>query len=175
MASHFLGIFPEETHLLDAAKAYREAGFSIREVYSPFPIHGIEKLLDRKTTSRLTWACGAFAALGLLGALSFQYWATGVDWPINVGGRPLWSWPAFVPVAFEAMVLCAGLGTVATLFVVCKLLPGKDGDLNDVGITSDAFVILLDRNAPGFDPVKAEAIAAEFGARSTENRIDSDD
>jgi hypothetical protein len=63
------------------------------------------------------------------------------DWPLNVGGRPWNSWPAFVPVAFEMMVLCAGLGVVLTWLVVCRLYPGKTSILAAPKVTDDAFVL----------------------------------
>ena len=62
--------------------------------------------------SRLPWVCFVLGLLGAVAMLLFQYWATAVSWPINVGGKPWNSLPAFVPVTFEVMVLCAGVGTV---------------------------------------------------------------
>jgi hypothetical protein len=74
--------------------------------------------------------------LGLSGAgitAGFQYWATAVSWPINVGGKPWNSLPAFVPVTFEMMVLCAGVGTVAAFFWSTGLKPGRVSALSPAG------------------------------------------
>jgi hypothetical protein len=67
-----------------------------------------------------------------------------VDWPLNVGGKPWNSWPAFVPVGFELMVLLGGLGLVFTFFLRCGLFPGKQPVEDFEGVTSNAFVLVVD-------------------------------
>ncbi len=84
--------------------------------------------------------------LGLLGtatAIGLQYWATAVSWPINVGGKPWNSLPAFVPITFEMMVLFAGVGTVAAFIWVARLRPGRAAQMSGRRITDDRFALVV--------------------------------
>jgi Protein of unknown function (DUF3341) len=80
---------------------------------------------------------------GLICAFTLQYWTSVIDWPINVGGKPLNSWPAFVPVMFELTVLFAGVSTVFALFALCGL-PNHRKRAFDPSITRDRFAIMID-------------------------------
>ena len=111
-------------------------------MFGPFAAHGVAHALGLRPT-RLPWVC---FLLGLSGAVTmgaFQYWATAVSWPINVGGKPWNSWPAFVPVTFEMMVLCAGVGTVAAFIWAAGLRPGRRPMLADPRVTDDRFALVI--------------------------------
>jgi hypothetical protein len=84
---------------------------------------------------------GGAAGLGL--ALWFQFWSTAQDWPLNVGGRPWNSLPAFAPVAFECMVLLGGFGLVFAWLFRCRLYPGKKAVPPMAGLTDDRFAFVL--------------------------------
>ena len=104
----FVGVFENEQDTLGAIRASRKRGFKIVDVYAPYAVHGVEEAMELPP-SRLPWIV---FALGLLGAglkVWFEFWTTAVDWPLNVGGKPFNSLPAFVPVTFEVMVLCLRL------------------------------------------------------------------
>ena len=74
--------------------------------------------------------------------LFFQYWTSAIDWPINVGGKPFDSLPAFIPIAFEATILFAGMGVVLALFFRCRLYPGRTPDFIPNRATHDRFVVV---------------------------------
>jgi hypothetical protein len=133
-----LASFAHERDLLGAARAVRERNWEIIDVYAPYAVHGLEELLGWRR-SRLSAACflGGTAGLGL--ALWFQFWASATDWPLNVGGRPWNSLPAFVPVAFESMVLLAGFSLVFAWLFRCGLYPGKAALLPLAGLTDNRF------------------------------------
>ncbi len=135
-----LATFENETDLVEAAEAARHAGWRIVDIYSPYPLHEAAHLLGLPR-SRLPRAAFVFGLFGLAVALGFQFWSTASNWPLNVGGRPWNSLPAFVPVAFEMMILFAGLGVVLTWLVVCRLFPGKTPDLPIPKVTDDLFVL----------------------------------
>jgi mono/diheme cytochrome c family protein len=97
-------------------------GLNVLDTYPPFPVHGMDDALGLKP-SRLTWVCGGFAILGFLSAIALQLWTSVVDYPLVVGGKPLASIPAFVPVTFELTVLFAALGTVFTFLAISGLRP----------------------------------------------------
>jgi hypothetical protein len=101
--------------------------------------------------SKLPWVC---FLLGLFGAgfkVWFEYWTTASDWPINVGGKPWDSLPAFVPITFEVMVLFAGVSTVLAFFGMSRLWPGRKAALLDPRVTNDRFALVLEENDAAFD------------------------
>lgn len=106
-----LAEFEKPEQLVAAARLAREAGYRRMDAYTPFPVHGLVEALGRKHTMV------PFVTLmgGLMGGTSgfaLQYWASKVAYPINVGGRPFNSWPAFIPVTFEMTILFAALSAV---------------------------------------------------------------
>jgi hypothetical protein len=96
-------------------------------------------------------------ALGTALAVWFQTWTGAVSWPLNVGGRPLNSLPAYVPVAFEVMVLSAGLGVVLAFLLRCRLFPGKR-PAPPSGVTDDRFVLIVVEDNAAFDPDAARRL-----------------
>jgi hypothetical protein len=144
--NHFVAGFSDEKGLLQAISAVRERGWPIVEAFTPYPVHGLDEALGLRR-SRLSVACFLCGLLGVSLALAFQFWSTGRDWPLNVGGQPWNSLPAFVPVTFEAMVLFAGLGLVFALLLRCRLYPGKDALVPMPGTTDDRFVLVVQEPA----------------------------
>jgi len=110
------GIFVHESDLLRATKAVRDADYRIIDAFTPFAVHGLDRAMGLRA-SRLTWVCFFCGLFGLVSLTWLIYWTSISDWPINVGGKPWNSWPAFVPVMFEGTVLFSGLGVVFALFV----------------------------------------------------------
>lgn len=141
-ARWIVGTFDDEACLLKATRAAREGAFRIDDVYAPYAVHGLSDAMGLKA-SRLTWVCFLGGLVGAVLALWFQFWSSSVDWPINVGGKPFDSLPAFVPIAFEITILFAGLGVVAALFARCGLWPGARKVQPRIDITDDRFVLVL--------------------------------
>ncbi|MFO0932528.1 MAG: DUF3341 domain-containing protein [Planctomycetota bacterium] len=109
--------FDDEHRLLAALRHARAARQDVLDVHAPYPVHGLPELLGERP-SRLPWACLAGGLVGLTLGWALQVWTSAHDWPLNVGGKPVNSTPAFVPVAFELTILLAGLGVVAAFFLV---------------------------------------------------------
>lgn len=100
--------FDEPQRLLDAARRAREEGYRCMEAYTPFPVEGLSKVIGvRRLWVPLIVLIGGIC--GGLGGFFMQYYAAALHYPLNIGGRPLWSWPAFIPITFELTVLCAAL------------------------------------------------------------------
>jgi hypothetical protein len=137
-----IATFEAEHDLLQAVTAVRERNCPIIEAYTPYAVHGLDRVLGL-SRSRLSWACFVCGLAGAVLAFWFQFWSTQTSWPLNVGGQPWNSLPAFVPVTFESMVLCAGLGVVLAWLVRCRLYPGKPAELPVPGSTDNCFVLLL--------------------------------
>jgi len=134
--------FEREGDLLRAVGHARAVGHEIVEVYAPYPVHGLPEA-QGLAPSRLPWVCLAGGLLGLAGGLALQAWTSAVDWPLNVGGKPFLSWPAFVPVAFELVILFAGLLTVAAFLHRERLWPGKRLAVPLPRTTDDRFALVL--------------------------------
>jgi len=139
---YIVGVFNDEEPLMEACYDLRERGIRIHEVFSPFPIHGIDPILGYRRT-RLTVAAFIYGCIGLSLAIFMQSWMYGVDWQVNVGGKPRFPFPSFVPVSFELTVLITAFGMMASFFAVCKLYPGKEARIAHPRATNDRFVITL--------------------------------
>ena len=138
------GIFDCEQVLLASAKEIRANKIEIKEVYSPFPIHGLDKVLGLKET-RMAITAFIYGCIGLsLGALMI-YNIMIVDWPQNIGGKPnstfYHNMPAFVPILFECTVLFAAHLMSITYLIRCGLFPGGKSDSPDPRTTDDKFLM----------------------------------
>ena len=106
-----LAEFDNPTDLVEAARQTRKAGYRKVDAYTPFPIEELNEALELGQT----WVAPIVLIGGITGALLgyfLQYYIAVIDYPLNIGGRPLHSWPAFIPVTFELTILCAGLCAV---------------------------------------------------------------
>lgn len=138
-----VGIFDDEDILLEGVEKVRENGVKIHEVYSPFPVHGLDEALGYKR-SRLPMAAFLFGMTGTGLALTMQIWMLGYDWPMIIGGKNFASLPPFIPVTFELTVLLAALGMVATFMIVSDMKPYKWPRQFDLRSTDDKHVMAID-------------------------------
>ena len=162
MTKHLHGViaeFERPEALAQAVEASRQAGYTRLEAFSPFPMRAVADTLGARPT-----AVPAIAAVaGLIGAsiqYGTQYWLNGVDYPLNVGGRPLHSWPAFVPATLIVAILWAGAATLIALLFIIGLprlhhpvfaVPGFER------ASEDRFFLLISSADPVFDPQRARA------------------
>jgi len=161
--------FATEEDILGVTRAAHADGLKIVDVYAPYAVHGLDTAMGMKR-SRLAWVCFAAGMIGAILKLWFEFWTAGVDWPVNVGGKPWNSLPAYVPVTFEVMVLSAGLVTVFVFLVISKLKPGKSPVLLAEGITNDTFVLAIEQEDATFDPVRVRKLLERFNVRSISER-----
>lgn len=138
-----VGIFDNEDVLLDGIRKVRNSGVKIQEVYSPFPVHGIDDALGYKR-SRLPIAAFLFGMTGTSLALLMQIWMLGYDWPMIIGGKNFASLPPFIPVTFELTVLLSALGMVGTFMIVSDMKPYKWPRQFDIRSTDDKHVMAID-------------------------------
>ena len=163
-----VAVFEREDDLLHATAAARKEGLRIVDAFTPHAIHGLDRALGFRP-SRLTWVCFALGLLGAGSILLFQYWATAVSWPINVGGKPWNSLPAFIPVTFEVMVFCAGVGTVVAFIWSSGLRPGRRSALSDLRVTDDRFALAIGQTG-GVDRAFVEKLFSQFHPVTFEER-----
>ncbi len=137
-----VGLFDEPQALVNATQKTREAGFKNFDAFTPYPVHGLDQAqgLKRSPIPYVTFIFGLTGcALGFL----LQYWTSVIDWPLNVGGKPFNSWPAFVPIMFELTVLLGGLSTFAAVLFFCRI-PNFTKKIVDPSITRDRFALVIE-------------------------------
>ncbi|MGE0192138.1 MAG: DUF3341 domain-containing protein [Planctomycetota bacterium] len=165
------GTFEDEHRLLAATSAVREQGYEVEDVFTPYPVHGLPEAMGLEP-SRLGVVCFVMGAVGCALALAFQYWTSATDWPINVGGKPFDSLPAFVPIAFEITILFAGLGVVVALFLRCRLGPGASSFQPDPRVTDDRFVLVVRLEGATHTAAECQRLLEAYGAVRTEDRLE---
>jgi hypothetical protein len=138
-----VGNFDDEAVLFPAVKKVRRAGYKIHDVFTPFPIHGLDHAMGLRDTSLHT-AGFIYGITGTSTAVGFITWALTVDWQINFGGKPFFSLPAWIPVTFELTVLFAAVGMVLTFCYLCQLAPFVKKDHFNPRSTDDTFVMALE-------------------------------
>lgn len=138
-----LGVYDDEDVLLDAISKVRGTGVKIHEVYSPFPVHGIDDVLGYKR-SKLPIAAFLFGMLGTILALTMQFYMMKIDWPMIIGGKDHAAVPDFVPVTFELTVLLAAFGMVGVFMIASNLKPWGQPRIFDIRITDDKHVMAID-------------------------------
>ncbi len=153
-------LFASPDALVHAVQETVKAGYTRYDVHSPYPIHGIERSM-RLRTSPLGYFALAFGLLGAFGSVGLMTWITLVDYPLVIGGKPFWSWPAFVPVAFELTVLSASVLTVVTMIVLYFRFPNNSHPLHDTPymkrVSSDGFGISIQADDPVFHEAAVRA------------------
>ena len=136
--------YTDEEVLKDGAKKLVSKGIKINEVFSPFPIHGIDPIIGIKNT-RLGIMAFLYGLTGLTLATVGMRFMMVVDWPMNIGGKPNFSYLenilAFIPITFEFTVLCAAHGMAITYLLKNKTLPGMPAQNPYPSTTDDRFVI----------------------------------
>ena len=137
------GNFDDEAVLFPAVKKTRRAGYRIHEVFTPFPIHGLDKAMGLRDTSLHT-AGFIYGITGTATALGFITWALTIDWQLNFGGKPFFSLPAWIPIIFELTVLFASVGMVLTFCYLCQMAPFVKKDHFDLRSTDNIFVMALE-------------------------------
>jgi hypothetical protein len=138
-----LGVYDDEDVLLDAVSKVRESGVKIHEVYSPFPVHGLDEVLGYRR-SKLPIAAFIFGLLGTSLALIMQFYMMKIDWPMIIGGKDYAAFPDFIPVTFELTVLLAAFGMVGVFMISSNLKPWGQPRIFDLRITDDKHVMAID-------------------------------
>ncbi len=158
-----VGTFDDEKVLFPAVKQVRKAGYKIHDVYTPFPIHGLDHAMGLRDTSLHT-AGFIYGITGTATALSFMGWVFTSDWPLNIGGKPHFPLPAFIPITFELTVLFSAVGMVLTFCYLCQLAPFVKKHHFHARATDDLFVMVLECTSKTNEE-DAKAFLASVGAQ----------
>jgi hypothetical protein len=158
-----VGIYDDDDVVLKAVREVKKAGVRIHEVYSPFPIHGLDVALGHPR-SRLGIAAFLFAVTGTLTAISLTFYTEGFDWPMIVGGKDSYSPIIYVPIFFELTVLICALGMVGTFLVSNGLGPTVKPLMYDLRTTDNKFAMAIDLGKNNIGENDIEQILKQSGA-----------
>ncbi len=139
---NIIGIYDDQDVLLKALDELLENGISIKDVYSPIPMHGVFEKLKLKT--RLPYATFIYGAIGTIGVFIFLYWSSVVSYPLKFGGKPL-NTLSFIIIMFVLTIFVGTLFTFLTYFIREKMYPGKQVELPIPETTNDKFAILIEK------------------------------
>ena len=153
-------MYDDDDKLMDAARELVGQGIHVNEVFSPFPIHGIDPIIG-VTRTRLAIASFMYAMTGMSLAILGMWYFMISDWPMNIGGKPSFSLleniPSFIPVTFEFSVLCGAHGIALTYFLRNGTLPGMPASNPDPRTTDDKFVMEITTSTNNLDAKKLES------------------
>lgn len=156
------GIFHDERQVVKAAAKVRESGYTKFDAISPYPIHGMEEACGIQR-SWIPWVTMVAGLTGCFLAWLMQWWISAVNWPLNIGGKPFHSLPAFIPIMFELTVLIGALSSVAALFYACGI-PKVNPPVIDPALSSHKFAIFIPSDDVGYDEKRVEDLFRQLGA-----------
>ena len=163
-----LGYFDGPKAIILAARQLRKNNaFKKWDAFVPFPVHTLDEAMDIPR-SKLPWMvlCGGLSGLSF--AIWFLSWTSAVDYPMWVGGKPMLSWPAWVPIFFELTVLLSAFANLGGMLFLCGL-PFAIKKPLDLRFTDDKFALWIPTTEPGYDANRFEAMLRDAGA--TEIRV----
>lgn len=146
-ATHIIGVFDSKIDLLSGIEGAKSKNFTIDEIYTPYPVMEAMDALKRK--SRFTTAAFIYGAAAVVGVLSFLYWTSVIDWPINYGGKPTNAFPSFIIITLVLTILTVTILSLFTFSLRARIYPGKKYFLPDERATDDKFIILFDKKTAG--------------------------
>ncbi len=160
--------FRDPTSIVAAARKAHEAGFRKMDAYAPFPIEELAEAMGWRTRGRLPRIVLTGGLLGAAGGFLLQYWTSVIDYPLNVGGRPLNSWPSFIPIIFETGILGAAVAAVLGMLALNGLPRPYHPVFNVPGFaraSTDRFFLCIESSDPLFDEEKTRRFLEGLEAR----------
>lgn len=163
MSRWLVGVYEDEGALLGAVTSLRQGGWRVHDTYTPYPVPGMDKALGLKH-SRLGWVAAIGGLVGVVGMAATELYVAVIAWPVNVGGKPNASLPAFFPPVFEFGVLLSALSVVGALLWVSRLFPGQEPDIAIPDVNEHRFAVALDADQAPQAADKIRALLAKTGA-----------
>lgn len=158
-----LALFDHPEGLVNAIDRVRKKSIKNMESFTPFPIHEVIHAMGIRR-SWIPWATLLFGLIGCFLGFFFQAWTLARDWPVNIGGKPPVSWPAYIPITFETTVLSAGVLTTLILLAVCQL-PNRRKPPLDLRLTDNLFGLFVGSEDPHFNEPELHQIFRECNAK----------
>jgi hypothetical protein len=152
--------FTDPDEILVAARKVRDAGYTHIDAYTPFPVHGLDEAIGFEDT-RIKWIIGLAGVIGFATGMGLQSYVNLVDYPMNVGGRPNFSWPSFIPVAYECTILFAGLSAFFGALALNGLPRPNHPIFNAPNFdraSQDSFFLCVEGTDPQFDKAEVKRL-----------------
>lgn len=161
MESGVLGIFDSPSAIIEAAEKTKVKGYEGFDCLLPYPVHGIDEAMGTPR-SGLPWVTFFAGLFGCTIGISFQYLTHAVDWPLNIAGKALNAWYAYVPIIFELTVFSAGIYTVVSLLFLAGL-PKPGRRILHKDLTSHKFGIWVPKDAKGYNETEVVSFLKSIG------------
>lgn len=161
-----LAEFDSPQRLIDAAHHVHGAGFVKVDAYTPFPIEELSEALGHHHSKVPLLVLGG-GLTGLAAGVGLQYWVSAVAYPLNIGGKPYWSWPAFIPVAFETTVLFAAFAAVFGMLALNRLPQPHHPVFNAPRFalaSRDRYFLCIEADDPQFDQTRTRELLLSLAA-----------
>jgi hypothetical protein len=162
------GLFDAPDEIIQASEETIKAGYTKFDVHSPYPLHGMNKAMNLKP-SKIGFITLVFGLSGAAFALAFMWWVNVIEYPLVIGGKPLFQLPAFIPVTFEVTVLSAAIFTVVGMLFVMFKFPNNSHPLHDTlymkKVSSDKYGLTIQSIDPNFNENKVRAFIQSLGAK----------
>lgn len=169
-----LAEFETPADLLAAAREVRDAGYTRWDTHSPFPIHGMDQAMGIRPTV-LPWVVFGAGFGGCLLSMGFQWWTNAVDYPYLISGKPYWSIPASIPVAFEVTVLFSALTAVFGMLLLNglpRLHHPLFGSRRFARVTTDRMFLVIESADPRFQEAETSAFLESLDPATIERLED---
>ncbi|MBV6513263.1 MAG: DUF3341 domain-containing protein [Ignavibacteriales bacterium] len=164
-------LFNTPNEIISAAAKTAEKGYTKFDVHTPYPVHGMDRAMQLEP-SKLGFITLAFGLSGTGLALMLAYWTMNVDYPMNIGGKPLFAFPAYVPVLFEVTVLLATLATVIGMLTFFFKFPSNSHPVHDTdfmkAVSLDKFGVIIESEDPLFNEEDAVSFLSSIGGTHIE-------
>lgn len=159
-----VGVTDSPAAIYHVCEKLREQGYRNFEAHTPFPVHGLEKAMDLPA-SKVPWISLSGGIFGALGMLALSYYVA-VDYPLNISGKPAFSWQTYVPLYFELMVLFASFGTFFGMWGINRLPTFFHPVMQHPMFprsSDDRFLITVEASDPNYDVEKTRALLEKLG------------
>lgn len=170
MKTFKVAVYDEEKRFLSAIYALKEKDIDIYDVFTPYPVHEVFHLLNRK--SRLPVGAYFLGLFAIIGVLAFLYYTSVIDWPIVYGGKPFNSFPSFIVVTIVLTIFTVTIGSLAIFSIRANLVPGRENTIFDERATDNKFIIVLSSDDLNNEKLKqSEIILKDQGATGVSDKV----
>jgi hypothetical protein len=160
--TNIIGIFDDETALLHAIHSVKDKGIAISDIFMPYPVHEAIEAMGKK--SKFAFIAFLFGVFGAISVLSFLYYTSVIDWPINYGGKPTNSFPSFIVITIVLTIFTITILSLFAFSARARIFPGKKAVMPDTRSTDDKFVMVFDKTNISIGEAAFNSLLKESGA-----------
>jgi hypothetical protein len=160
--TNIIGIFDDEFTLLDAVHKVKEKGIAISDIFMPYPVHEAIEAMGKK--SKFTFIAFLFGVFGATSVISFLYYTSVIDWPINYGGKPTNAFPSFIVITIVLTIFTITILSLFAFSARAQVYPGKKAIMPDIRSTDDKFVMVFHKTDISIDQAAFNSLLKESGA-----------